>query len=313
MPTRRARMPCRTNHENGTKNMKILLLGQTGQVGFELKRTFAPLGTITAPTRERLDLLNEEAVRRYLNEHQPALILNAAAYTAVDKAESEPLLAARLNAKLPAQLAEYAKQAGATLIHYSSDYVYPGQGSKPVDEQATTGPLSVYGKTKLGGDQAIADSGCKHYIFRTSWVYSARGQNFMKTMIRLGKDKAGLKVVSDQVGAPTPARLIAQVSLLAYTRNIEPGIYHLAPQGETSWQGFAQAIFEQCASRGKELTIMPEAVKPIPTKDYPTPAQRPLNSRLNLQKLEQALDATMPPWDDQLAQTLEEFLEYQEH
>lgn len=292
--------------------MKILLLGQTGQVGFELKRVFAPLGTITAPTRDQLDLLNEEAVLRYLEEHQPDLILNAAAYTAVDKAESEPLLAARLNAKLPAQLAEYAKQSGAALVHYSSDYVYPGQGSEPFDEQAVTGPLSVYGKTKLEGDQAVVESGCRHYIFRTSWVYSARGHNFMKTMIRLGKDKTELKVVSDQIGAPTPARLIAQVSLLAYIRNIEPGIYHLAPQGETSWQGFAQAIFEQCASRGRELAITPEAVKPIPTKDYPTPAQRPLNSRLSLQKIEQALGTAMPRWEDQLAQTLEEYLEYQE-
>lgn len=292
--------------------MKILLLGQTGQVGFELKRVFAPLGTITAPTRDQLDLLNEEAVQRYLEEHQPDLILNAAAYTAVDKAESEPLLAARLNAKLPAQLAEYAKQSGAALVHYSSDYVYPGQGSEPFSEQTATGPLSVYGKTKLEGDQAVVESGCRHYIFRTSWVYSARGHNFMKTMIRLGKDKTELKVVCDQIGAPTPARLIAQVSQLAYIRNIEPGIYHLAPQGETSWQGFAQAIFEQCASRGRELAITPEAVEPIPTKDYPTPAQRPLNSRLSLQKLEQALGTTMPRWENQLAQTLEEYLEYQE-
>jgi len=292
--------------------MNILLLGQTGQVGFELKRTFAPLGTIVAPTLEQLDLLDEEALQRYLFELQPALILNAAAYTAVDKAESEPLLAARLNSKVPAQLAEYAKQAGATLVHYSSDYVYPGQGNTPFDEQADTGPLSVYGKTKLEGDQAIFKSGCKHYLFRTSWVYSARGHNFMKTMIHLGQDKTELKVVSDQIGAPTPARLIAHVSLLAYARDIEPGVYHLAPRGETSWQGFAQAIFAQCDSRGRALAIAPEAVKPIPTKDYPTPAQRPLNSRLNLQKLEQALDITLPSWDDQLAQTLEEFLEYQE-
>ncbi|WP_341938859.1 dTDP-4-dehydrorhamnose reductase [Marinimicrobium sp. C2-29] len=292
--------------------MKILLLGQTGQVGFELKRTFAPLGNIVAPTRDQLDLLHEEAVQRYLDEHQPNLILNAAAYTAVDKAESEPELAGKLNGALPKQLADYARETGAVLIHYSSDYVYPGQGEQPFDESAPTGPLSAYGKTKLEGDQAIVDSGCKHYIFRTSWVYSARGHNFMKTMIRLGKDKTELKVVSDQIGAPTPARLIAQVSLLAYARDIKTGIYHLAPEGETSWQGFAQAIFEQCATRGKDLTITSEAVKPIPTKDYPTPAERPLNSRLNLQKLEQALDTTMPRWDDQLTQTLEEFLEYQE-
>ena len=292
--------------------MKILLLGQTGQVGFELKRVFAPVGEITAPTRDQLDLLNEEAVQRYLTEHQPALILNAAAYTAVDKAEEEPLVASRLNGGLPGQLAEYAQQHKAALIHYSSDYVYPGSGTEPFDEQTDTGPLSVYGKTKLDGDNAISVSGCQHWIFRTSWVYSARGHNFMKTMLRLGKDKTELKVVADQIGSPTPARLIAQVSLLAYVRNIEPGTYHLAPQGETSWQGFAQNIFEQCANRGSKLAITPEAVIPIPTKDYPTPAQRPLNSRLSLQKLERALGATMPEWDDQLAQTLDEYLEYQE-
>lgn len=292
--------------------MKILLLGQTGQVGFELRRTFAPLGNITAPSRAELDLADETAVAAYLAEYQPKLILNAAAYTAVDKAESEPSLAACLNAGLPAQLAKYAKQANATLIHYSSDYVYPGQGSEPFDEQAATGPLGVYGKTKLDGDNAINATGCQHWIFRTGWVYSAREHNFMKTMMRLGKDKTELKVVSDQIGAPTPARLIAQVSLLAYVRNIEPGIYHLAPRGETSWQGFAQTIFERCAKRGQQLAITPEAVKPIPTKDYPTPAQRPLNSRLSLQKLERALGIAMPRWEDQLALTLDEYFEYQE-
>lgn len=291
--------------------MKILLLGQTGQVGFELKRTFAPLGTITAPTRAQLDLLNEEAVQRYLHEHQPALILNAAAYTAVDKAESEPKLAARLNAGLPEQLANYAAQAGAKLIHYSSDYVYPGHGAKPFDEQSATGPLSVYGLTKLGGDKAITASGCEHLNFRTSWVYSARGHNFMKTMLRLGKDKPELNVVSDQVGAPTPARLIAQLSLLAHVQGVASGIYHLAPRGETSWQGFAQTIFEQAVVQGQSLVIRPEAVKPIPTKEYPTPAQRPLNSRLSLVKLEQALGITLPSWQSQLTQTLEEYLDYQ--
>lgn len=292
--------------------MNILLLGQTGQVGFELKRVFAPLGHIVAPTRQALDLLDEQAVASYLQQHQPRLILNAAAYTAVDKAEEEPQVAARLNSDLPAQLAEYAHAHKVALIHYSSDYVYPGTGNQPFNEQAETGPLSVYGKTKLDGDDAIRASGCQHWIFRTSWVYSARGHNFMKTMLRLGKDKTELKVVCDQMGAPTPARLIAQVSLLSYISNIEPGIYHLAPNGETSWQGFAQEIFEQAADRGQTLAIIPEAVKPIPTSDYPTPAQRPLNSRLCLQKIEQALGITMPHWKDQLAQTLEEFLEYKE-
>lgn len=290
--------------------MNILLLGQTGQVGFELKRVFAPLGCITAPMRNQVDLLDEKVVTDYLHQHQPDLILNAAAYTAVDKAEAEPLVAARLNHTLPAQLADYAQEHKAALIHYSSDYVYPGTGSKSFDEEATTGPLGVYGRTKLDGDQAIIESACQHWIFRTSWVYSARGHNFMKTMLRLGKEKTELKVVADQIGAPTPARLIAQVSLLAYLRGIKHGVYHLTPRGETSWQGFAQAIFKHCVNQGQMLTISPEAVEPILTKDYPTPAQRPLNSRLSLQKLEQALGITMPPWEDQLVQTLDEYLEY---
>lgn len=290
--------------------MNILVLGQTGQVGFELKRVFAPLGAISAPTREQLDLLDEQAVADYLQELQPELILNAAAYTAVDKAESEPLVASRLNHTLPAQLARYAKAHNATLMHYSSDYVYSGTGNQPVDELADTGPLSVYGTTKLEGDLAIANSGCQHWIFRTSWVYSARGHNFMKTMLRLGKERTELKVVADQIGAPTPARLIAQMSMLAYIRNIKPGVYHLAPRGEISWQGFAKAIFKYCEKQGYTLAISPGAVKAIPTKDYPTPAQRPLNSRLSLRKIEQALGIIMPPWDDQLSQTLEEYLEY---
>ncbi|WP_339618946.1 dTDP-4-dehydrorhamnose reductase [uncultured Marinimicrobium sp.] len=289
--------------------MKILLLGQTGQVGFELKRVFAPLGNIVAPARDQLDLVNKEAVADYLSEHKPHLILNAAAYTAVDKAESEQALASRLNGGLPQQLADYAKQAGASLIHYSSDYVYPGQGDQPFDESAPTGPLSVYGKTKLEGDNAVTASGCQHWIFRTSWVYSARGHNFMRTMLRLGKDKTELKVVADQIGAPTPARLIAQVSLLAYLRGIPAGTYHLAPRGETSWQGFAKAIFNLYRAMGHRLAIAPEAVHAIPTADYPTPAKRPLNSRLALTKLEAALDITLPQWESQLEQTLEESID----
>lgn len=291
--------------------MKILLLGQTGQVGFELKRVFAPLGLIMAPTREQLDLLSEEAVERYLNEHQPALILNAAAYTAVDKAEEEPLVASRLNGDLPGQLAEYAQRHKAALIHYSSDYVYSGKGTEPFDEESKPGPLSVYGKTKLDGDSVISTSGCRHWIFRTSWVYSAWGRNFMKTMLRLGKTRPELKVVADQVGVPTPARLIAQVSLLAFINDIPSGVYHVAPRGQTSWHGFAQAIFAEWLARGNELALSPESVYPISTQEYPTPARRPLNSRLCLAKLERALGIELPDWQVQLAQTLEEYLEYQ--
>lgn len=291
--------------------MTILLLGQTGQVGFELKRLFATLGEVIAPTRAELDLLDEVGVSAYLARYRPELILNAAAYTAVDKAEHEPLFVARLNAKLAAQLAEYATASNATLIHYSSDYVYPGQGKEPYGEQDETGPLSVYGQTKLDGDRAITASGCRNLIFRTSWVYSARGHNFMKTMIRLGQEKSKLNVVADQFGSPTPARLIAQLSFMAYLKNIYSGVYHLAPRGETSWHGFAQTIFEQYALSGRALAISPETVHPIATTDYPTPAKRPLNSRLNVTKLEQALSIQLPCWRAQLKLTLAEYLEHE--
>lgn len=299
--------------------MKILITGGNGQVGFELQRQFCLLGTVLAPTRQELDLADAAAVDKWLEAHQPELIVNAAAYTAVDKAEEEPELARRLNAELPAQLAEYSAERGQWLVHYSSDYVYPGSGQMPWQEQDATGPLSVYGQTKLEGDQAVQTSGCAHLIFRTSWVYSARGHNFMKTMLRLGREREALKVVSDQIGAPTPARLIAQVTALALHKGLTPhpshltphipaGIYHLAPSGETSWQGFAQEIFRQATALGEELAITPEGVAAIPTAEYPTPAQRPLNSRLCCNRLEKALGITLPSWEEQLALTMREGL-----
>lgn len=298
--------------------MKILVTGGNGQVGFELQRQLCLLGTVLAPTRQELDLADAAAVAKWLEAHQPELIVNAAAYTAVDKAEEEPALARRLNAELPAQLAEYSAARGQWLVHYSSDYVYPGSGETPWQEQDATGPLSVYGQTKLEGDEAVQQSGCAHLIFRTSWVYSARGHNFMKTMLRLGRERDALKVVSDQVGAPTPARLIAQVTAMALSDGIArqsraptrppAGIYHLAPAGETSWHGFAQEIFRQAAVLGEELAITPEGVAAIPTAEYPTPATRPLNSRLCCQELERALGITLPSWQEQLALTMREGL-----
>lgn len=303
--------------------MKILVTGGNGQVGFELQRQLCLLGTVLAPTRRELDLADAAAVDKWLEAHQPELIVNAAAYTAVDKAEEEPALARRLNAELPAQLAEYSAARGQWLVHYSSDYVYPGSGRAPWQEQDATGPLSVYGQTKLEGDQSVQQSGCAHLVFRTSWVYSARGHNFMKTMLRLGRERDALKVVSDQIGAPTPARLIAQVTALTlhqlpHTTHHSPftthptapaGIYHLAPAGETSWQGFAQEIFRQAAALGEELAITPEGVAAIPTSEYPTPATRPLNSRLCCSRLEKALGITLPSWQEQLGLTLGELCE----
>ena len=296
--------------------MKILVTGGTGQVGFELQRTLSPFGTILAPGRQELDLADSQAIQRYLDEHQPDCIVNAAAYTAVDRAESEPDLAQALNEGLPATLAQYAAANNLWLVHYSSDYVYPGTGTSPWTEESETGPLSTYGQTKLAGDQAIQASRAKHLIFRTSWVYSARGNNYMKTMLRLGAEKETLNIVNDQHGSPTPARLIAQVTALALYRAFQAdqpqqyqGIYHLAPRGTTHWHEFAQAIFEAAAGQGAQLKIRPENVHGIPTRDYPTPAVRPLNSRMSLEKLEQTFNLQLPEWRGQLQQTLTEYLQ----
>lgn len=281
--------------------MKILILGRTGQVGFELRRTLAPLGPITAPGRDELDLTNEQAVADYLAQTQPNLIVNAAAWTAVDAAETQQAEAKRLNADLPKQLVEYAKANNSRLVHYSSDYVYPGTGTTPWQETSRTGPLSVYGQTKLKGDEAIQQSEADYLIFRTSWVYSARGNNFMKTMLRLTESKTELNIVADQIGAPTPARLIAQVTALAIHSKLEAGLYHLAPTGETSWQDFAKEIFHLAGKNTK--------VNSIPTSDYPTPATRPLNSRMDVTKLQQTLNIQLSDWQSQLALTLNEYLE----
>jgi len=291
------------------KPMNILLLGHTGQVGFELHRTLAPLGSITATSRAELDLMAPEAVSDYLQRLRPDLIVNAAAWTAVDAAEEQADAARRLNAELPRQLAQFCVEKGGYLVHYSSDYVYPGNGTAAWQETDDIGPLSTYGQTKLEGDEAILDSGAEHLIFRTSWVYSARGNNFMKTMLRLARSKPELNIVADQIGAPTPARLIAEVTALALHGNITSGLYHLAPSGETSWHGFAQEIFRQAQQAGEELAMGPENAHPIATSEYPTPAQRPLNSRMDLTKIEKALNVQMPDWQSQLALTLGEYLE----
>ncbi|WP_303285451.1 dTDP-4-dehydrorhamnose reductase [Marinobacter sp. SS8-8] len=278
--------------------MNLLLLGKTGQVGFELHRTLSPLGKITAPGREELDLMDEKAVTDFLVATNPSMIVNAAAWTAVDAAEQQQAEAERLNTGLPEQLAHYAATSNARLVHYSSDYVYPGDGEKPWQENSPTGPLSHYGKTKLEGDEAIKQSGANYLIFRTSWVYSARGNNFMKTMLRLAESKPELNIVADQIGAPTPARLIAQVTALAIHSKLETGLYHLAPTGETSWQGFAREIFGLAGKSTK--------ANPIPTSDYPTPAKRPSNSRMDVTKLQGALNIQLPDWQSQLELTLNE-------
>ncbi|WP_432472043.1 dTDP-4-dehydrorhamnose reductase [Amphritea sp. HPY] len=252
--------------------MIILLLGSSGQVGFELQRTLAPLGTVEAPVRGELELMNESAVDKYLVGTGPELIINAAAWTNVDAAEEKHAEAERLNAGLPAQLAAYAKKNGIRLVHFSSDYIYSGSGHNPWLETSPAGPLSVYGKTKLAGDQAIEQSGANYLIFRTSWVYSARGNNFIKTMLRLGSSNKELNIVADQIGAPTQARLIAQITTQAINNKLKGGLYHLVSRGETSWHGFAQKIFEIARKAGEELSMGQENVLPILTTDYPTPA-----------------------------------------
>ena len=297
--------------------MKLLLLGKNGQVGWELQRALAPLGEVTALDRHghdglQGDLSRPQALRETVRRLRPDVIVNAAAYTAVDKAESEPDLARALNAEAPAVLAEEAAASGAWLVHYSTDYVFDGSGSTPRDESAPTAPLSVYGQTKLEGERAIAASGCKHLLFRTSWVYAARGGNFAKTMLKLASERDQLRVVADQIGAPTGADLIADVTAHAVRHALhEPGVaglYHLAASGEVSWHGYACHVIEWALARGHAVKVAADAVHAIPSSDYPTPAQRPLNSRLRTDKLQQAFALMLPGWRAGVDRMLHEVL-----
>jgi dTDP-4-dehydrorhamnose reductase len=290
--------------------MKIFLTGGTGQVGFELQRSLALFGAISAPNSQELDLSDPQATAEYINKLQPDLIVNAAAWAAVDGAETEQRAAFRLNAELPRQLAEYTKKQNIWLIHYSTDYVYPGNGSTPWQEDSPTGPLSIYGSSKLAGDRAIEEAKPNYLIFRTSWVYAARGKNFLNTMLKLGSERDKLSVVSDQVGAPTPARLIAEVTALAIGNlqaNLIPsGVYHLCSSGETNWHEFASEIFKYIIDSGLPLAIEPSQVDAITSEQYPAAANRPLNSRLSTEKLERTLGIELPHWKNQLILTLKE-------
>jgi dTDP-4-dehydrorhamnose reductase len=290
--------------------MKIFLTGGTGQVGFELQRSLALFGAISAPNSQALDLSDPQATAEYINKLQPDLIVNAAAWTAVDGAETEQRAAFRLNAELPSQLAEYAKKHNIWLIHYSTDYVYPGNGSTPWQEDSPTGPLSIYGSSKLAGDRAIEETKPNYLIFRTSWVYAARGKNFLNTMLKLGRERNKLSVVSDQVGAPTPARLIAEVTALAIgnlqVSSIPSGVYHLCSSGETNWHEFACEIFKCAIEVGIPIIIKPSQVDMITSDQYPAPARRPLNSQLSTEKLERTLSIELPHWKKQMLLTLKE-------
>lgn len=293
--------------------MRVLLLGRNGQVGFELCRALAPLGEIAAFDRAGCDLASPHAIRRAIATSEPDVIVNAAAYTAVDKAESEPDVARAINAVAPGIIGEEARRIGARVIHYSTDYVFDGAKPSPYREDDATHPLGVYGETKRDGELALAASGAEHFIFRTSWVFGAHGGNFVKTILRLAVQRDTLNVVADQFGAPTSAALIADVTAqvvgqLRYrdAGAMPSGIYHLAAAGETSWHGFAQAILRGGAARGRELKLGPEAVRAIPTGDYPLPAKRPANSRLNTSKLQQTFGLTLPPWQAGLDHVLDQ-------
>jgi dTDP-4-dehydrorhamnose reductase len=286
---------------------RILLTGGTGQVGWELARALAPAGEVLAPGRAALDLADAEGIRRAFRDAAPALVVNAAAHTAVDRAESEPELARALNAVAPGVLAEEAARAGVPLVHFSTDYVFDGGKGDPYREDDPTRPLGVYGRTKRAGEEAIAAAGGMHLVFRTSWVYGTRGHNFMLTMLRLAREREELRVVSDQAGAPTWSRMLAEATaaILAPFRagagwTIPPetsGIYHRAARGETSWHGFAEAILAADPARGEQRC---HRVVPISTAEYPTPAPRPRYSVLSTERAERAFGVALPEWREQL-------------
>jgi len=293
--------------------MKILLLGKGGQVGWELQRSLAVAGEVTAlDFDDGGDFTQPDQLLARVQALAPQVIVNSAAHTAVDKAESEPDLARQINATTPALLAIEAKRLGALLVHYSTDYVFDGGGSHARDEEAPIAPLSVYGATKAEGEDAIRASGCQHLILRTSWVYAARGGNFAKTMLRLAAEREQLKVIADQIGAPTGADLLADLTahMLRATRANPAlsGTYHAVAGGETNWHDYARFVIEFARKQGKVIKVAPEQILPIPTSDYPTPAQRPLNSRLSTAKLQQRFGLQLPGWQQGVERMLTEIL-----
>lgn len=296
---------------------KILLLGKGGQVGWELQRALAPLGELIAldfdsPGPLGADFSRPDELADTVRQVQPQIIVNAAAHTAVDKAESEPELARTINALAPGVLAQAAASAGAWLVHYSTDYVFDGSGTQARDEAAATRPLSVYGSTKLEGEALIRASGCRHLILRTSWVYGTRGGNFAKTMLRLAAEREELRVINDQIGAPTGADLLADITAHALRQALRQpalaGTYHAVAAGETSWFDYARFVIEWARQGGQPIKVKPEAITAVPTSAFPTPARRPLNSRLSTQKLQSAFGLTLPPWRQGVERMLTEVL-----
>ena len=298
------------------KPLKVLLFGKGGQVGWELQRSLSPLGELVALDFDSHDhcgdFTNLEGLANTVRDVQPDVIVNAAAHTAVDRAESEPELARMINALAPGVLAEAAQRAGSILVHYSTDYVFDGSGIKGWLETDTTNPLSVYGKTKLEGEQLVAAHCAKHLIFRTSWVYAAKGGNFAKTMLRLAKERDALTVINDQMGAPTGAELLADVTAHAIrslqTTPEQAGLYHLVAAGETSWHGYAQFVIDHARRSGVELKTSQHAIAPVPSSAFVTAATRPLNSRLNTSKLQSTFNLTLPDWQQGVARMLTEII-----
>jgi dTDP-4-dehydrorhamnose reductase len=296
--------------------MKILLLGKNGQVGWELQRSLAPLGEVVALDRHSTewcgDLGQPERLIQTVTNCRPDVIVNAAAHTAVDKAESEPERARRINAEAPAVLAQAAARTGAWLVHYSTDYVFDGSGDEAWQEDDATGPLGIYGQTKLEGEQAIAVSGCQHLIFRTSWVYAARGGNFAKTMLRLAQERERMTVINDQWGAPTGADLIADVTAHALRQALRDasvsGLYHLVAAGQTTWHGYASHVIAQAKTLRPEMNWAVKEMAPVPSTAFPTPAKRPLNSRLSTQKLQSQFELDLPHWQQGVDRLLTEIL-----
>ncbi len=289
----------------------ILLTGANGQVGWELQRTLPALGRVVALTRSQLDLSDHATIRAAIRQHQPDIIINPAAYTAVDKAESEAAQAQAVNGTAPGILAEEAAQAGALLIHFSTDYVFNGRKAGAYQESDATDPQSIYGKTKLAGEEAIRATNCKHFILRTSWVYGIHGGNFIKTILRLAKERDTLRIVADQFGAPTWARMLSNSTAQIVQRYIEPdfdpnllGLYHLSAGGRTNWHHYAEEIVRLARQYDVSLANKVLTIAGIPTSEYPLPAARPANSELSTDKIRNAFGLSLPQWQDDLAECI---------
>lgn len=297
--------------------MRSVLFGKDGQVGRELQRALLSFGELIALNRADCDLQDQEAIGNILSRHSPSLIVNAAAYTNVDEAEQHENAAYVVNAHAVGAMARYARRTGSLLIHYSTDYVFDGRSATPYSEQDLTTPINAYGRSKLSGEQAILDEGCNALVFRTSWVYSRYGRNFLSTILRVAAERDTLRVVNDQHGAPTSAEMIADVTALAVSAyrsgTLATGLYHLTASGETSWHDFARHIIDRASTNGAILKLTADEVQPIPTADYPTPARRPANSRLHTRKLAESLRIQLPHWAVHANRTIDQLTHLEQH